>query len=92
MTRKRQRCEEQCRDDNGSSLSLDAEELSSLRPMKFLKRSLVFVSLFVLLVCGAREPEPGTVLDEAARANLLPEHVTAATEVHFHDMDYNLVQ
>src|SRR5438034_8229859 len=59
--------------------------------MKFLKRSLVFVSLFVLQGCGVREPKPGQVLDGAAHANLLPGHFPAATEDYFHDMDYNVV-
>jgi hypothetical protein len=58
-------------------------------------RAIVHVPVLMLLTalaaCGVREPKPGTVLDEAARANLLPTHFHAATEDYFHDMDYNLV-
>src|SRR5262245_53599303 len=42
--------------------------------------------------CGPRQPKPGSVLDEAARAHVRPEMLAAATEDYFHDMDYNIVR
>jgi hypothetical protein len=41
--------------------------------------------------CGASQPKPGTVKDEAMRAGLTPQYFMAATEDYFHDMDFNLV-
>jgi hypothetical protein len=43
------------------------------------------------VACGKREPQPGTVQDEALRAGLAPEHFTVATDDYFHDMDVNVV-
>jgi hypothetical protein len=53
------------------------------------------IALFALLSlqgCAHHGPQPGTVLDEAARANLSPEAFHAATEDYFRDMDYNVVR
>jgi len=41
--------------------------------------------------CGAREPKPGTVLDEAMRAGVAAEDMVRATDDYFHEMDFNLV-
>src|SRR5471032_1791927 len=43
------------------------------------------------VACGATDPKPGTVQDEALRAGLTPEHFAAATDDYFHDMDFNIV-
>lgn len=53
-------------------------------------RSILILAV-LLQACGLREPKPGTVLDEAARANLLPGHFVPAPEDYFHGMDFNLV-
>src|SRR5829696_10532451 len=58
------------------------------------RRSVSFVAALLVLAClGCRrnDPRPGTVLDEAARAGVTPEMLSAATEDYFHDMDFNLV-
>ena len=39
--------------------------------------------------CGANEPKPGTVQDEAMRAGLTPEHFVRPTPDYFHEMDFN---
>src|SRR4051794_14552236 len=41
--------------------------------------------------CSPRQPRPGTVLDEAARAGVTPEQLAPASEDYFRDMDFNLV-
>ena len=41
--------------------------------------------------CSHDEPRPGTVLDEAKRAGVAPEHFVPASEDYFHDMDFNIV-
>jgi hypothetical protein len=51
----------------------------------------LLVVLFAVQACGLNQPKPGHVLDEAARANLLPAHFRAASEDYFHDMDDNVV-
>jgi hypothetical protein len=40
------------------------------------------------IACSANQPRPGTVLDEAMRANRTAESFKAAGEDYFHDMDY----
>ncbi|MGE0812942.1 MAG: hypothetical protein AB7O28_12415 [Vicinamibacterales bacterium] len=47
----------------------------------------VAASLLVLHGCGAAQPRPGTVRDEAARAGRTAESFPAAAEDYFHAMD-----
>ena len=46
-----------------------------------------------LLGCGARQPKPGTVQDEAMRAGVTPEQLVRSGPAadYFHDMDDNVV-
>lgn len=41
----------------------------------------------VLAGCSSKQPQPGTVLDEARRANRAPDSFPAADEDYFHGMD-----
>jgi len=56
-------------------------------------RLACFVVLLGLSVgaCGSKQPEPGTVRDEAMRAGLAPEHFVRPTPDYFKDMDFNVV-
>ncbi len=62
--------------------------------MRPLSISLCAVlSAAVVLGCGAPQPKPGTVQDEAMRAGLTPEQLVrpGPTADYFHDMDDNVV-
>ena len=48
---------------------------------------LVLLGAVALSACGARQPKPGTVRDEAMRANRTVASFPAADEPYFHDMD-----
>ena len=56
-------------------------------------RLACFVVLLGLSVgaCGSKQPEPGTVRDEAMRAGLAAEHFVRPTPDYFRDMDFNVV-
>lgn len=49
--------------------------------------TLLLASAAATVACGAKEPKPGTVLDEAARAKRTAASFPAADEDYFHDMD-----
>src|SRR6185295_863599 len=58
-----------------------------------MSRRCESVGVVVLLSCAAiacssSQPKPGTVLDEAMRANRQADSFKAAGEDYFHDMDY----
>jgi hypothetical protein len=50
-----------------------------------------FVVAVLSFGCSSKGPRPGTVLDEAKRAGVAPEHFTAASEDYFREMDFNVV-
>lgn len=61
---------------------------------KTLLKYLVVITFIILSIsmiatsgCGKKQPDPGTVLDEARVANRAPSSFPAADEDYFHDMD-----
>jgi hypothetical protein len=50
-------------------------------------RCVALVTVLSLAACGGREPEPGTVRDEAMLAGRTASSFPAADEDYFHDMD-----
>ena len=53
-------------------------------------RCVALVTVLSLAACGGREPEPGTVRDEAMLAGRTASSFPAADEDYFHDMDGGL--
>ena len=49
--------------------------------------AIAAIALLVARACRSNQPEPGTVLDEARRAERAPNSFPAADEDYFHDMD-----
>ncbi len=53
-------------------------------------RLFAIAAVLVLMACGAHEPKPGTVRDEAMLASRPASSFPAADEDYFHDMDGGL--
>jgi hypothetical protein len=49
--------------------------------------ALLLIAVIAATGCGARQPKPGTVKDEALRANRTAQSFPAADDDYFHDMD-----
>src|SRR5262245_18078706 len=47
-------------------------------------------ALLLVAACGGRQPNPGTVRDEAMRAGRTASSLSVADEDYFHDMDGGL--
>ncbi len=58
---------------------------------RLISSSAAALAALSLLGCGAFEPKPGTVKDEAMRAGVTPDQLVRPTDDYFHDMDYNQV-
>jgi hypothetical protein len=65
--------------------------VSWLARIRGASRAMLLAIAAVASACASPGPEPGTVVDEATRAGLTPQHLPAATEDYFRGMDFNLV-
>src|SRR4051812_15217814 len=57
----------------------------------FAATTMVMFLALLVQGCGAREPKPGTVQDEAKRAGVPPERLILPTPDYFKGMDDNIV-
>src|SRR5262245_54030868 len=60
------------------------------RALQLLSACVAALCAMSAAACGSREPDPGTVKDDALRAGLSPEHFVRPTPDYFRDMDFNV--